>query len=273
MKHKARSGQAGCVLGESAFKDACRGMTRATVHADHALVDTTAGFLLGGRVGYVQPASGYRTGLEPVLLAASIPAQAGMRVLEAGLGAGAGLLCLTARVPDVCAVGVEIDPDIANLARRNLGEGATVVATDIATLQDVPPFDHAYANPPWHEPAATPSPDLRKRGAKQAGDGTTAAWIGHLARRVKPSGTVTVLVPARQAAGAWLALAAFGCEALTLFPLWPKQGRDAKLVLVRGTKGSRAPNRIAAGLVLHEADGAFTPAAQAILRDGAPLTV
>ena len=63
---------------------------------------TSDGCLLDGRVRYAQPASGsdgYRTGIEPVLLAASIPAQAGQRVLEAGVGAGAGLICLAARVP------------------------------------------------------------------------------------------------------------------------------------------------------------------------------
>ena len=85
---------------------------------------TTAGGLLDGRVRYDQPVDGYRTGLEPVLLAAAVPARTGQRVLEAGTGAGAGLLCLAARVPGVMGVGIEADADMAALARCNLAANA-----------------------------------------------------------------------------------------------------------------------------------------------------
>jgi tRNA1(Val) A37 N6-methylase TrmN6 len=42
-------------------------------------------------------------------------------------------------------------------------------------------------------------------------------------------------------------------------------------VLVRGVRGGRAPFRLLPGLVLHQADGGFTPAAEAVLRGGAAL--
>src|SRR5712671_2631554 len=80
---------------------------------------TTEGHLLGGRLVYRQPVSGFRSGIEPILLAASIPARAGEHVLEAGTGAGAALLCLTARVPGVHATGVEMDMTMAELAAAN----------------------------------------------------------------------------------------------------------------------------------------------------------
>jgi len=58
---------------------------------------------------------------------------------------------------------------------------------------------------------------------------------------------------------------------IVVFPLWPAAGRDAGRVLVRARKQIAAPARLAAGLVLHEADGSFTAAAQAVLRDGEAL--
>ncbi|MCX7381847.1 MAG: SAM-dependent methyltransferase, partial [Alphaproteobacteria bacterium] len=67
--------------------------------------------LLGGRVVHSQPELGHRTGVEPVLLAAFVPARPGERVLEGGSGAGAGLLCLAARVA-VSGLGVEIDAEV-----------------------------------------------------------------------------------------------------------------------------------------------------------------
>ncbi|MCC7428595.1 MAG: methyltransferase, partial [Alphaproteobacteria bacterium] len=48
--------------------------------------------LLGGRVVLRQPVRGYRAAIDPVLLAAFVPARAGEHVLEGGIGAGAAAL-------------------------------------------------------------------------------------------------------------------------------------------------------------------------------------
>ncbi|MBF0374243.1 MAG: methyltransferase, partial [Alphaproteobacteria bacterium] len=45
--------------------------------------------LLDGRVRLRQPTHGYRAAIDPVFLAAAVPAGAGQRVLDAGCGAGA----------------------------------------------------------------------------------------------------------------------------------------------------------------------------------------
>ena len=58
-----------------------------------------------------------------------------------------------------------------------------------------------------------------------------------------------------------------------MFPLWPAAGRAASRILVRARKQVAAPARLAAGLVLHEADGRFTAAAEAVLRGGEALAL
>jgi tRNA1(Val) A37 N6-methylase TrmN6 len=59
-----------------------------------------------------------------------------------------------------------------------------------------------------------------------------------------------------------------------VFPLWPSDAAaGAKRVIVAARKAARGPLRLARGLVLHEPDGRFTPAAEAVLRDGAPLNL
>lgn len=237
---------------------------------------TTEGRLLDGRVRYAQPLDGYRTGIEPVLLAASVPARAGERVLEAGTGAGAGLLCLAARVPGVEGVGVEVDPAMADLARQNVAAngyaGISVATADIAAWRG-DGFDHIFSNPPWHGPADTLPPGARRRLATHEGAASLEQWIAALRRALRPAGSLTVLVPARQAARALAALEGEGVGRLTLFPLWPKPGRDAKLALLRGYAARRGPGRIAPGLVLHDTDGAFSGRAQSLLRDGAALPI
>ena len=67
------------------------------------------------------------------------------------------------------------------------------------------------------------------------------------------------------------AFAAAGCAPTSLLPLWAKPRQPAKLLLLRGIKGSRAPFRVLPGLVLHAPDGAFTAEIDAILRGGAAL--
>ena len=48
----------------------------------NAPAEITEGTLLGGRLRYNQPKLGFRSGIEPVFLAAMVPARAGERVLK-----------------------------------------------------------------------------------------------------------------------------------------------------------------------------------------------
>jgi tRNA1Val (adenine37-N6)-methyltransferase len=238
-------------------------------------VSVSHGTLLGGRVRYAQPVAGYRTGIEPVLLAAAVPARAGQRVLEAGTGAGAGLLCLAARVPGLRGVGVELDAGQAALARANFAangfDGLSVAEADIMAWRDAAPFDHAFANPPWHDAAGSVSPDALRAASKQASPGLLAGWVGAMARTLRPRGTVTLIVPARSLAAGISALTGAGCDEVALFPLWPTQGTAAKLVLFQGIVGGRGACRLAAGLMLHGTEGSYTAAAEAVLRGGEGL--
>ena len=234
----------------------------------------TEGTLLGGRVIYHQPSEGYRTGIEPVLLAASVTAKPGDRVLEGGTGAGAGVLCLSARLPGVQAVGMERDGFLARLAADNIAANgfslARVDAADILALPPQPAFDHAMANPPWHDPAGTASASPGRDAAKRATPGLLLRWCAALTSAMRPGGSLTLLVPAASVGPALDALSQAGCGGPHLLPLWPRAGQEAKLLLVRAVRGGRGAGRILPGLVLHQDDG-FTAAARAILWDGAAL--
>jgi len=237
--------------------------------------DLTDGTLLGGRVRHAQPRSGHRTGLEPVLLAAAIPARPGQRVLEGGTGVGAALLCLAARVPGIAGLGLERDPALAALARANIaangGDGLAVAAADLTAWRADSPFHHAMANPPWHVPHATPSPDPGRDTARRATPALLAAWAASLARPLRPGGTLTFILGADHLAAGLAALSAAGCGSPTLHPFWPRPGRPARLVLLQTRRGGRGPARLLPGLVLHRADGGFTPEADAVLRHAEPL--
>ncbi len=238
-------------------------------------MECSRGSLLGGRVAYLQPVRGYRTGIEPVLLAASVPARAGQRVLEAGTGAGAGLLCLHARVAGLDGAGVERDPEMAALARTNLaanGAAFAVLVADVTALPALPPFDHVFANPPWHEPGSTRSPDRLRDAATHRGAGGIGVWVAALGAVLREGGTLTLALPAALMADGVAALHEAGLRRLVLWPLWPRASVAAKIVLVQAVRGA-GPSRVGPGLALHGAGSGYSDAAEAILRGGAVLTL
>ncbi|GAB6053874.1 methyltransferase [Magnetospira thiophila] len=232
--------------------------------------------LLDGRVRIVQPVGGYRAAIDPVLLAAAVPARAGERVLDLGCGSGAAGLCLLARVPEVRVSGLEIQPRMADLACRGDAEGRRlqVVTGD---LRNPSPewvegsFDHVMANPPY-DPAGqgTRPPDGGKARAHVESDGDLGDWVSAALRWVRPRGSVTLIQRADRLAHL-LALLEGRLGEMVVFPLWPMAGQAAKRVLVRGRSHRRTPLRLAAGLVLHRTDGSYTAEAERILRHGAPL--
>ncbi len=92
-----------------------------------------------------------------------------------------------------------------------------------------------------------------------------------MAERLRHRGTLTLILPAASLPSGMAALAAGGCGSVSLFPLWPKPEREARIILLQATKGGKGPCRVQRGLVLHRPEGGFTPEAEAILWTGAAL--
>ena len=216
-----------------------------------------------------QPAEGLRAAIDAVLLAAAIPARAPEAVLELGCGTGAALLCLAARVPGLALHGVELDAGLAEIARRNAaGLGASIVAGDIRGA--LPECRHAFANPPYW-PGGSASPIALRRNAAHEAEAGLEDWAGALARGLVHRGMASMILPAARFGQAATALRGAGCGSLTMLPLWPRAGVAAKRVILQAIKGGRGPDRLLSGLVLHEADGSFTAAAEAVLRHAQAL--
>jgi len=237
--------------------------------------------LLGGRIKLRQPQHGYRVAIDPVLLAASVPAAATGSLLDAGTGVGAAALCFAHRVPGARVVGLELQAELARLGRDNVALNGMEdrVSINTGNILDPPSdlvageWDHVIANPPYLELGrAEPSPDEAKAAANVEGVAKLADWIDFALRMARPKGGVTFIHRADRL-DELLSLLRERAGGIVLFPLWPSAGRAAKRVIVRARPGVRTPMRIAPGLVLHEVAGGYTAEAQAVLRDGAALTL
>lgn len=237
--------------------------------------------LLGGRVRLRQPVAGYRVAIDPVLLAAAVPAVGGDTVLDVGCGVGAAALCLAARVPGCRIAGIEAQRDLVRLASDNatLNEVAGRVTVMAGDLLRPPPrlepggFSHVMANPPFLErDRATPPPDPGKAAAQVEGEADLAAWLRFALTMVRSKGTVTFIHRADRIEHLLARLAGRAGEIL-IFPLWSGPEKEAKRVILRARKDVATPTRLLPGLVLHDAGGRYTPAADAVLRQGEALAL
>ena len=245
--------------------------------ADDALTDDK---FLCGRLRLLQPSQGYRAATDPVLLAAACPAVAGESVLDLGCGVGAAALCLGFRVPKVRLWGLELQPDYADLARRNAernGVGLEVYEGDLARIpHDLRrDFDHVIANPPYYPSGGSPSPVSGRARAMQVHT-PLADWVGAASRRLRPGGWLTLICGAD---GLPEVLAALGTKlgSASVLPLAAREGRAALRVILQARKGGRGAFRLLAPLIIHKGpahDGdreSYTEAANAVLREGTDL--
>jgi tRNA1(Val) A37 N6-methylase TrmN6 len=126
-------------------------------------------------------------------------------------------------------------------------------------------------NPPFNDPARQRvSPDRIRRLAHAAPRATLAAWVRTAARLLRPRATLSLIWRADGLADVLAALPpAFG--GIAVLPVHGKAGEGAIRVLVRATKGSRAPLDILPGLTLSGEDGRPTREADSVLRAGEAL--
>ncbi len=248
--------------------------------------EVTDDAFLGGQLRLLQPKTGYRAGIDAVLLAAAVPVTPTSHecVLDAGGGVGTVGLSVVRRCAETTAVLLERAPRLVELARENvkrnnLADRVQVFSGDLTASwtemagEGLPPesFDHVVANPPFHvDGHGTPSPDPWKSVAHSMPEGDLDLWGRLMARMAVSGGTATMIHKAEALTSVIGALAGrFGN--LRVLPIYPRLGQPANRIIVQGTKGSRAPLTILPGFILHGDGNAFTPQAEAIFRHGGAL--
>ena len=238
----------------------------------------SADALFGGRLHLRQPERGaHRAGTDAVLLASLVPPAPGAMVCDVGAATGAVGLALALRAPDCRIVLVERDPALAALARSNahlhgLDARVAVVEADVLargaerrTAGLVPGLaDLVLTNPPFFEAGRhRASPVAGKASAHTFPVGGLDSWLRTCVELLRPKGCLGMIHRADTLPACLDALRGrFG--AIAVRPVQARSGAPAIRVLVTAVKGSRAPFALLAPVVLHEADGRFTPRAAAL---------
>lgn len=250
-------------------------------------VETTEDKFHRGVFSVLQPVgSGHRSGLDALLIAASL--DEGSSGLLADLGAGAGVAGLAALAvnPGLEVHLVEKNPMMAELARRTLqlrqnlkfAASARVIEADVtlsgarrvaAGLRDAA-YDHIIMNPPYNHEHQRVSPDMVRAEAHVMGLFGLDAWMRTAVAMLRPGGNLVLIYRTEKIAEIYAcAQGRFG--GMVVVPVHSRAGEPAKRILVRMTKGSRAPLAIMPGIVMHNPDGSPSELAKALLNGEARI--
>jgi tRNA1(Val) A37 N6-methylase TrmN6 len=242
-------------------------------------LETTEDAVLGGQLVLRQPLRGHRVGHDAILLAAATGARAGEHAVDLGAGVGAAGLALARRVEGLAVTLVEIDPALTQLGQSNAERNGLASLVRAVCLDVVAPAaafaaaglakegaDRVLMNPPFNA-LENSSPDPGRRAAHAATRGSLRQWVRAASLLLRAGGVLTLIWRA-DGLDEVLAELAVGFGAVSLLPVHPKPGEPAIRVLACATKGSRAPLALLPGLVLADAAGKPSAAAENVLRHG-----
>lgn len=232
--------------------------------------------LLNGRVQLLQPNKGFHAGLDSVFVAAAVPDKAGGRLLDLGCGVGSAGFCALARLPELSLTGVEIQAELVDLATQNAelngwADRAEFLACDIRDLKERN-FDHVVCNPPYLKPGAwvQGEDDTRNQALGHADQQCDlSVWMKQAYKCLKPRGSLSMIHRA-DALDEIMALAHGKFGGIEVWLLYPREGEDAKRVVMRMVKDSKTPTCIHSGIIIHD-DKGYTLAADSVLREMQPL--
>jgi tRNA1Val (adenine37-N6)-methyltransferase len=237
----------------------------------------TTDTLLRGRVTLLQPARGFRSSLDPVLLAAFVRPPFG-RFVDIGCGTGALAFVLAAIDPTASGVGVEIQPRLASLAAAGLAQNVfarrlEIVEADVRVAIGSAPlpeggFDLVVTNPPYRRVShGVPSPHPERAQANHEVTLTLDEWLNAAVRLVRLAGRIAVVYPAERTTDLIRGLQSRGLMPRRLRMVHPRRDRPASRVLIEAAAMADAAAPPEPPLVLHDPDGGYTAEVRRMMGD------
>ena len=215
----------------------------------------------------LQKESGFRFGMDAVLLADFARVEARDRVADFGTGTGILPLLLLGRQKGARIDAFEIQPDMADMAVRTMAlngltERVTVHALPVEEAPSVIPdgaLDAIICNPPYGQPGQTlrnPSQSLSL--ARHQSDSGLRSWLRTAYRLLKGKGRLTMIYPAPRMLELMHQLSDAHLEPKRFRLVYPAADKPANLVLIEAQKDARPMLHPMPPLIVYEADGSMS---------------
>ncbi len=237
----------------------------------HITYDT----FFNGRLRVAQPAAGYRYSLDAILLAALPCPKPGQSILDLGTGCGIIPLILAFRNLEVRITGVEVQPELAQLAQKNvlnngLQDRVRIIQEDLRqlSLEELDgPLDWIVSNPPYRRAASgRVDPNSQRALARHEINVNLQQLIRTAKRLLRRGGHFATIYPSERVVDLLCELRSAGLEPKWLQGVHSQSGDAAKLVLAQGVMGGKPGLKIEAPLVIYGPDGHYSGAVQGMMR-------
>jgi tRNA1Val (adenine37-N6)-methyltransferase len=223
--------------------------------------------IAGGKLKVLQKTRGYRFSIDSLLLSHFVRLRPGDSILEMGAGSGVVSLILAGRCAGIKIVGIEIQDELVEMAKRSvvLNGLAEVIeirkgdARDVKKLFPTVSFDAVVSNPPYRKVnSGRINPVREKALARHEIAGTVGDFLRAAGLVLNPSGRFYVIYPATRMAELIYSMRNAGIEPKRLRVVYSSYGGSGKFALVEGVKEGGEELEVMPSLFIYEKKGGYT---------------
>lgn len=221
------------------------------------------------RNGYqiIQKEQGFCFGMDAVLLSGFAKVKPGEKAIDLGTGTGIIPILLKAKNDGKHYTGLEIQEEMADMARRSvalnhLEEKIDIVTGDIkeaSRLFGAASFDVVTSNPPYMNDAhGLKNPDLPKAIARHEVLCTLEDVVREAAKLLRPGGRFYLVHRPHRLIEIVSALTKYRLEPKRMKMVHPFVDKQANMVLIEAVRGGRSMIQVEAPVIVYKEPGVYT---------------
>jgi tRNA1Val (adenine37-N6)-methyltransferase len=223
--------------------------------------------ILGGKLNVIQKKRGYRFSVDALLLSHFVHLKKNELVLDMGTGSGVIAMIVACRWPCGKVIGVDIQEDLVDMARRSvsmngLGDKVEIRIGDIETIGNLfePQFfDVVIFNPPYRKlRSGRTNPDYQKFVARHEIKGSLRNFLEAAVRVLKTSGRVYIIYPASRIVDLLFHMRNSSIEPKRIRIVHSHVCSRGEFALVEGVKGGGEEAEVLSPLYIYAREGVYT---------------